>query len=77
MMPLAAADCLLNARSLSMVSDQQNIMRRASVGEESKGGAVSQDLNQAHASEYVDNLLASTFSTKAYETDIESQLQPL
>ena len=45
MMPLAAADCLLNTRSLSMVSDQQNIMRRASVGEESKGGSVSQDLN--------------------------------
>ena len=45
MMPLAAADCLLNARSLSMVSDQQNIMRRASAGEESKGAAVSQDLN--------------------------------
>ena len=44
MMPLAAADCLLNTRSLSMVSDQQqhqqqqNIMRRASIGEESKGG---------------------------------------
>ena len=45
MMPLAAADCLLNTRSLSMVSDQQNIMRRASIGEESKGGSVSQDLN--------------------------------